>query len=829
MKAVKLSESGPQGQSPSGTVPDRLMPAIRSRSSWPKVLLGAIIALGIGVSAGHGQWLEKVIYLPDSLSGVLWPTCIAVNPEFHKVYVSGEYNGTGRGGFDAYVVVLDSRTGEKLARVPVQSGVSSLAYNPLTRKLHAARFGYTTVIDGASDEVISVFASDPERALLCCNTVNGKVYRTSEYCESLSVIDGTGDSAIAKVYLPGNVWSLTFDSLPNELHCGYSATGGSGLLAVDGDADTAIADIRVPFTVMYAVVSSQHRRLYSLGTAADNDPILVIVDTEGDSVVGTIPAGIGGNGPYVDDFRDELYFLGPGDTIMALDCAGDTISRRLAVFPGREIVNVLGCLPERDRLVCRLDNWVYLLDLATGDTLPGPHPSWNFGATYPLPSTESRLYGFVNSDDAVTILDGRTDSLVQTEVLVGCRPWELCFADKANKVYVADLVRGSGYSLDCASGRVKTLFLPGPISSNLCYDSLDNKMYCAASEMRVYAIDCESDSVVAVIPTGTSPNVLCYNPLRNRLYSANSAPSCNLTVIDCSTDSAIASVKLGYQYPERYALQYNPQRDELLCGRHNYPSCETCIMDCATNRIVDTLPYCTSNIVYFPGLGKLYLLSETTIVLDAATDTLLATIPELYGSVDVASLNETDGKIYITDAFGCLVTVVDAVADSVSARIGILEPGRPAHDVLNDKVYIPSGLQPGKVFVLDGKTDAILDSVPALGIEPANAIWNPEDGRVYVSNLYSGSISVIRDNVVPGTEEMAAVPRGCRSGTIMRQLSLSAGMRQADVYDISGRRVARLGEASTDARRLGVGVYFVKELETEDGRHVPVRKIVVVR
>jgi DNA-binding beta-propeller fold protein YncE len=799
---------------------------------WPGVLL-CLLAVGLGVSVGQTLWLEKVVYLPDSLSGVLWPTCIAVNPEFHKVYVSGEYNGTGRGGFDAYVVVLDSRTGEKRARVPVHSGVSSLAYNPLTRKLYAARFGYTTVIDGASDEVVTVFASDPERPQLCCNTVNGKVYRTSENCESLAVIDGSGDSVMAKVRLPpGKVWYLTFDSLSNKLHCGYTVPGHSGLLAVDGEADTIIGDIAIPFTVKYATVSSQHRRLYSLG-AVDNNPILVIVNTQGDSVEGTMPAGSGGNGPYVNDLRDELYFRGPGDTILALDCAGDTISRRLAAFPGREIVDVLGCLPEEDRLICRLDNWVYLLDLATGDTLPGPHPSWTSGATYPLPPTEGRLLGIVESDDAATVLDVRTDSLVQTEVLVGCRPWELCFAAKVNKVYVADLVRGSGYSLDCASGRVKALLLPGPIVSNLCYDSLDNKMYSAASEKRLYAIDCESDSVVAVIPTGASPNVLCYNPLRNRLYSANSFPSCNLSVIDCSNDSAIASVKLGYQQPERYALQYNPQRDELLCGRHNYPSCETYIMDCATNRIVDTLPYCTSCIAYFPGLGKLYLLGSsdaTTVVLDAATDTLLTTIPELSGTV--ASLNETDGKIYITEASGFvpLVTVVDAVADSILAQIHIPVPGRPTHDVLNDKVYIPSGTQPGNVFVLEGRTDAILDTVPALGIRPADAIWNSKDGRVYVCNLYSGSISVVRDSIVPGTEEMVPTPHGHGGGTVTGQLRLPAGARQAEVYDISGRRVARPSPGSDNAVRLGVGIYFVRGPETEDTRlQVPVRKIVVVR
>lgn len=776
-----------------------------NRAEGLKVLVCAV-ALVLGATAVHAQWLEKVIYLPDSLSGVLWPSCIAGNPEFHKVYVSGEYDGTFRGGFDAYVIVLDSRTGEKQARVPVQFGVSSLAYNPVTSKLYAARNGYTVVIDGESDQVISVFACDPNRARLCCNTVNGKVYRTSETVESLSVIEGAGDSVMAKVYVPGSVWSLTFDSLLNKLYCGYSAPGQSGLLVIDGEADTVVADIPVPFTVFYAVVSRQHRRLYCAGVV-DNNPTLVIVDTDRDTIVGTMP---GGGALCINDLRDELYFSGPGDTILALDCSGDTIARRLAAFPGREIVAVLGCLPERDRMICRLDNWVYLLDLATGDILPGPHPNWTFGATYPLPPIEGRLHGFVKNDDAVTVLEVQADSLVQTEISVGSQPSTLCVAARANKVYAGDYARGSVYSLDCSSGRVKALRLPGPFVPALCYDSLDNKIYVSTSAESVYAIDCATDSVVAAIPTGESPHALCYNPLRNRIYSANS-DSRSLTVIDCFTDSAIASVRLGFTTGD-YALLYNSQRDELLCARHEYPIHEIEVVDCATSRVVDTLPYTFFSIVYHRALGKLHLINinPPVVVLDAASDSLVATIPGVSG--EDGGLNETDSKVYAIWGWGSLVVVVDAKADTVTSRItSIPTPQPPAHDVLNDKVYIASGVEPGKVFVLDGPTDAILDSIPVLGMRPRCAIWNPVDGRVYVANAYSGSISVVRDTVVPGIQDAVAVLREHGGETVTRQLNLPAGLRQADIYDVSGRRVARLGPRSDSVGRLGVGVYFVAE------------------
>jgi len=55
-------------------------------------------------------------------------------------------------------------------------------------------------------------------------------------------------------------------------------------------------------------------------------------------------------------------------------------------------------------------------------------------------------------------------------------------------------------------------------------------------------------------------------------------------------------------------------------------------------------------------------------------------------------------------------------------------------------------------------------------------------------------------------------------------LCLPAGPRQADVYDVSGRRVARVGQGTGNADRLGSGVYYVVDPE-----HVGATKVVIVR
>jgi len=111
-------------------------------------------------------------------------------------------------------------------------------------------------------------------------------------------------------------------------------------------------------------VSRQHRRLYCSGVV-ENSPLLVVVDTDADTIVGTMPVGSGGEALCVNETRDELYFSGPGDTVLVLDCSGDTIIRRLAAFPGRTI-QMMQCLPERDLLFSFVYGRLLVMDLASG-------------------------------------------------------------------------------------------------------------------------------------------------------------------------------------------------------------------------------------------------------------------------------------------------------------------------------------------------------------------------------------------------------------------------------------------------------------------------------
>ena len=74
------------------------------------VLLAAALACGV-----EPDW---TIYVPDSLSGLMYSKCAVYNPTTDKVYVGGTGN---------CVIVIDCATNKKVARIPTNSGCSATA------------------------------------------------------------------------------------------------------------------------------------------------------------------------------------------------------------------------------------------------------------------------------------------------------------------------------------------------------------------------------------------------------------------------------------------------------------------------------------------------------------------------------------------------------------------------------------------------------------------------------------------------------------------------------------------------------------------------------
>ena len=99
----------------------------------------------------------------------------------------------------------------------------------------------------------------------------------------------------------------------------------------------------------------------------------------------------------------------------------------------------------------------------------------------------------------------------------------------------------------------------------------------------VTVIDGVSNTVVASVYTGDFPDALCFNAINNKVYCANFYGN-SVSIIDGVSNTVITTVPVG-MYPQ--ALFWNPVNNKIYCA--NRGSGNVTIIDGATNSVVNTL------------------------------------------------------------------------------------------------------------------------------------------------------------------------------------------------------------------------------------------------
>lgn len=96
-----------------------------------------------------------------------------------------------------------------------------------------------------------------------------------------------------------------------------------------------------------------------------------------------------------------------------------------------------------------------------------------------------------------------------------------------------------------------------------CWCSRHDKVYvaCQGSQQRLAVISGASGTITGWVRTGLSPCALAYNPVLDRIYCANNAEA-SVMVVDCATDSVVASVGVG---PQPVALLRSLDGSSVYC------------------------------------------------------------------------------------------------------------------------------------------------------------------------------------------------------------------------------------------------------------------------
>jgi YVTN family beta-propeller protein len=352
---------------------------------------------------------------------------------------------------------------------------------------------------------------------------------------------------------------------------------------------------------------------------------------------------------------------------------------------------------------------------------------------------------YVGGDGWVAVIDGASLSYEKRiPVSQHCRA--LAYVAAKNKLYAAGW--GSTpdsvvYVIDCGTNEVRARAVVGLRPHALCYDWLDNKVYCASyTSNTVSAIDVSGDSVVATIPVGDQPRVLCFNPVERKVYCGN-YKSDNVSVIDATADTVVAT--LGVRSVPQ-SLCCNEQDNKVYCGS-GISNGHIAIIDGAGDTVRATLGVTGKpvSIVYSPLTDRIYCANEAAItVIDGASDHVIGALAAGYAWESVL-YNPANGKLYATtdETPACRMGVFDGMNDSLLVMFTVPDDSRRlAVDLTLNRVYGTYTSTPS-VACVDGADDSLIAAVRT-GVKPFSICYNPVEDKLYTANRDNcGTVSVI--------------------------------------------------------------------------------------
>ena len=354
---------------------------------------------------------------------------------------------------------------------------------------------------------------------------------------------------------------------------------------------------------------------------------------------------------------------------------------------------------------------ITVADTATG-TVVGSVDLGNSGQALRFAPDGRHLYvtarsGEVGQPETVTLTVVDTTSLSTVPLAVGGYYNGVDFSPDGRRGYVADLLTGS-----------------------------------------LLIIDPATSAVVGTVEAGYGAFHVIFSPDGTRAYVPNDIDG-TITVIHIDDDTVGPVLDVGTDA----AFSFNYTRPSSPDGRFLYlldrNGGNVRILDTGTDTLGDPIPVDTPNdVVFSPDGSRAYVVSgndqlETLTVIRTADQSVvrLAT-----GPVDREVVFSPDGSRAYLVSYAGRVTVIDVANDAVSTTYDVapqafdlvLTPdGTRAYVVHVNDEYGTAGI----VTALDTATGAT--TTIAVGDRPYTPIVSADGRRVYVTNYFSGTVSVI--------------------------------------------------------------------------------------
>lgn len=777
------------------------------------------VVLFVLVLAAPAQVLEKVIYLPDTLAGLVNANRVAVVPGSGAVFVAGGKEGEIYGDC---IVVFDGLSGEKRARITIPGGgvrlcypegesslycasglfdtvyvvdvfnlrlvtgvgvgapVSYFCFSPLRRRVYGAgpQRGDVVVIDCAENRVVASVPLGERTGPLVYTCRSDRVYAFARAGGSgrIVVIDCGTNSVVDSVLLNAtDISLLLYNSVAHKLYCVDGENGG--VTIIDCWTNTVLREWALPETISSLCLHLERNKVY-LGLLSE--PMVLVISGESDSIIKTISTENAPTALAYDANRDRVYVLDLATPLSVVDCATDSVVAVLRYTGSGESLYFSSQL---DRIY----------------TIQGDH----------------RYNDVAIIDPVLLAITGRVPLHFQvTSATYGEFPVRLYCAGVLGGEETGAVITVDGSNNTVCS----RLSLPG-IPRALFYSPSSNKLYVGCDSV-VAVVDCVSESLIKSISVPDPSRLSFYNPVANKIYIEPLGRA--IMVLACSGDSLQATIALPPLGSRADAFGFNPLRNKVYIAKMD----TLWIVDGAGDTVLGRLPVNAGSVwSYISSRDWVVWGNNRTLRAVGGQSNLLDTVVMLSHIIDGITYNPGTDKLYITcEAAGMIYIYRGSNLRGVGYCAVPATPVALTFSPVDNLIYCRH--RDGAITVIDGVTDSVIGTGSA-GFSEWSPVLNPTYHRFYAPDAGARGIAVFR-TPIPGIGETVGkgrVPDGWLQPTVVnRWFVLPTGAAHGNrgwlLFDITGRRIAELLPGSNDLRHFAPGVYFLRNRDGATGKVV---------
>ena len=303
------------------------------------------------------------------------------------------------------------------------------------------------------------------------------------------------------------------------------------------------------------------------------------------------------------------------------------------------------------------------------------------------------------------IANNSIPTISKIDIEVGKHPYDVLYNPSNNNTYVTN---SYSKTISIISGNqvVETI----PLNFNpwkMAYDPYNSNVYVTTLFNNTVLVMDSSNNILKTIDGFSTPNDIAYNPDTKSMYITNSdIGNSSISVINVTNNSLSSPILLEKNYLPTKII-YNPINHYMYIAEGFYSVNDNqisknriLVLDVLNNTVVDeiSLPGLYSNaIAYDPFYGYVYVGSGNTEMEVKVTEVPSGNDSEIRNDKDT-NLNKAD----------------------------------PLKNV-------PQGI----ISIINSTTNTIVDTIPNVGYEPSDIVYNPKSNMILVTDMYTNSVRLI--------------------------------------------------------------------------------------